>query len=86
MKLKMKFEKFSEALLENLLTRVEQGQSIIIRRKGKAIARMVPLESSPHTSSSAQRAASPRTARRVAKVEPRKRADQTVRLEEVESV
>ena len=50
--------------LSRYLERVEQGAEIIITRRGKAIARVLPIEAQPHLSD-AQRAARERLRKRM---------------------
>ncbi|MBK1702749.1 type II toxin-antitoxin system Phd/YefM family antitoxin [Thiococcus pfennigii] len=50
--------------LSRYLERVEQGAEIIITRRGKAIARLLPIEAQPHLSD-AQRAARERLRERM---------------------
>jgi prevent-host-death family protein len=50
--------------LSRYLERVEQGAEIIITRRGKAIARLLPIEAEPHLTD-AQRAARERLRERM---------------------
>ena len=52
--------------LSRYLERVEQGAEIIITRRGKAIARVLPIEAQPHLSD-AQRAARERLRARMSR-------------------